>query len=171
MCASLSQTWFIYLSISNEINTPDGMFHVNTFPVFICETDHRHLKKGGPFQKTKQNKQGKVIGTNCLSHSNMTNQISSLSVERVGNSAMLPIGGFPLLSQLSPTHCYHLFLLKKCLMIQSYSDQLKINLMGSLKMNLQDLRQKSSQTQLPFTVSKIQHTLHLQFSPLWKMLV
>lgn len=93
------------------------MYPLDTFPMSICETAYRHFKSGAPSKKQKQNKQGKVfgLGTNCLSHSNMTNQISSLSVEPVGSSGTLSIGGFLLFSQLSPSHSYHLFLLKTTL--------------------------------------------------------
>lgn len=112
MCASLSETRFIYLSISNEMNTPDGMFHVTIGHVSRVHLWSRPqtLEKGGALPKKKQNKQGKGSGTNCLSQSNMTNQNSSLSVEPVGNdwwsdwwlSAFVTTKSHPLPPTLSP---------------------------------------------------------------------
>lgn len=95
------------------------IYPLNVLHIFTGGTAHKQpLEREGPMKKSK------CDWTNALSvKSKQENQISSLSVDPVGNSVMLPIGCFSLFLRLNLT---------QTLANDSFSsnDQLKMIQMG-----------------------------------------
>lgn len=63
----------------------------------------------------------------------MAGRVAFYPVKPIGNRVTFPVGSFLLSSQQNPTCTCHLFLLKGCQLVWSYSDRLKMTHMGDVQ--------------------------------------